>query len=277
MPVYCDGNAPVHRHASKSNNRQIVQFQHSHSLAWLWIQKASALEVLWSAQVKKHFWITVYCSIAEIPYIQPGPEVKQRGVEMRLAIAHLLPTLPKPHTVSVPLTVPLGKIDSQKLFFVFLMYDVIVNLTRRCWKTEQGNQNNQAFTRKFGSRKRGCDNRKHRPCRNQKRGIQRGRKNNETILSTHRSDQKVVVYNAKLKRLVTTLLCVRHASYWWTEPLHVKQRWGTVPRVHYHSRLTWHCFSKDWLPGPLQLEVNRQFSISREHGFISKSRGDGGR
>ena len=156
MPVYCDGNAPVHRHASKSNNRQIVQFQHSHSLAWLWIQKASALEVLWSAQVKKHFWITVYCSIAEIPYIQAGPGVKQRGVEMRLAIAHLLPTLPKPHTVSVPLTVPLGKIDSQKLFFVFLMYDVIVNLTRRCWKTERG-------------RKRGCNNRKHRPCRNQKR------------------------------------------------------------------------------------------------------------
>lgn len=59
----------------------------------------------------------------------------------------------------------------------------------------------------------------------------------------------------------------------WTEPLHVKQRWGTVPRVHYHSRLTWHCFSKDWLPAPLPFEVNQQFSISREHGFISKSRG----
>ena len=102
-------------------------------------------------------------------------------------------------------------------------------------------------------------------------------KNNETILSIHMSDQRVVVYNDKLKRLVTTLLCVRHASYWWTEPLHVKQRWGTVPRVHSHSRLTWHCFSKDWLPGPPQLKVNRQFSISRERGFISKSRGDDGR
>lgn len=98
-------------------------------------------------------------------------------------------------------------------------------------------------------------------------------KNNEAILNMHRSDQTVVVHNIKLKRPVTTLLCIRHASYWWTEPLHVKQRWGTVPRVHYHSRLTWHCFSKDWLPAPLQLEVNRQFSISREHGFISKSGG----
>lgn len=100
-------------------------------------------------------------------------------------------------------------------------------------------------------------------------------KNNEAILNMHRSDQTVVVHNIKQKRPVTTLLCVRHASYWWTEPLHVKQRWGTVPRVHYHSRLTWHCFSKDWLPAPLQLEVNRQFSISREHGFISKSGGGG--
>lgn len=39
-------------------------------------------------------------------------------------------------------------------------------------------------------------------------------KNNETILSMHMSDQRAVVYNDKLKRLVTTLLCVRHASYW---------------------------------------------------------------
>lgn len=65
------------------------------------------------------------------------------------------------------------------------------------------------------------------------------------FFSMHSSYQKIVVYNVKLKRLVTTLLCIRRASYRCTEPLHVKQRWGTVPRVHYHSRLTWHCFSKD--------------------------------
>jgi len=64
-----------------------------------------------------------------------------------------------------------------------------------------------------------------------------------TLLSVPGSDQRVVVYNVRLKRPVTTLLCIRHASYWRT--LHVRQRWGTVPRVHYHSRLTWHCFSKD--------------------------------
>lgn len=44
--------------------------------------------------------------------------------------------------------------------------------------------------------------------------IRQDMKNNETISSMHRSDQKVVVYSVKLKRLVTTLLCVRHASYW---------------------------------------------------------------
>lgn len=92
---------------------------------------------------------------------------------------------------------------------------------------------------------------------------------NETILNmTTRRD-----WCLWPKRPVTALLCIRHVSYWWTEPMHVKQRWGTVPRVHYHSRLTWHCFSEAWLPGPLQLEVNRQFSISRERGFISKNRG----
>lgn len=61
----------------------------------------------------------------------------------------------------------------------------------------------------------------------------------------HTGRTGVVVYKGKVKRLVTTLLCGRRASHWRTEPLHVRQRWGTIPRVHYHSRLTWHCFSKD--------------------------------
>lgn len=40
--------------------------------------------------------------------MQPDPIVHVRGVEMRLAIAHLHPRLVNPHTVSVPLAVPLG-------------------------------------------------------------------------------------------------------------------------------------------------------------------------
>lgn len=159
----------------------------------------------------------------------------------------------------------MGEIHSQKLSFVFLMYGTIVSLARRYW----GKQNSHPFARRRRFQ-RGSKYLIHVTIK-----ARQDMKNNKTNLNML-SAQEVVVYNAKPKRLGTTLLCIRHASYWWTERLHVKQRWSTVPRVHYHSRLTWHCFSKDWLPGPLQLEVNRQFSISRERGFISKSRGGGG-
>lgn len=78
------------------------------------------------------------------------------------------------------------------------------------------------------------------------RGILKIMKQSEHARRPEPCVRRVVVREARARRLLTSLLCGRHAlSLVRTALLHVKQRWGTVPGVHYHSRLTWHCFSKD--------------------------------